>query len=292
MIKIALITDENYFYYALTTIKSIFDHSSEKCEIYCITTDVEIEKIERAKEVFKSYKLTFLHYDLNCLGNIKPKEHVSLAAYLKILLPDILKDEEKIIFLDSDLLIKDDISNLWNLFDKSYSIQAVWNPGYNYDNEIIGLDKSSRTFNSGVMLMNLRKMREENSKERLLKFIDEKNHLTKLNDQAAFNAVFALNWGELPLQWNVQYKFFLEKYESYKIEKREQQILIFNPSILHFTSISKPWMLRNAHPYKKDFKNTYRSVNGRLIYKDYSFISLAKHIKEFLKLKIIMKACS
>ena len=283
MIQITLITDKNYFKFALTTIYSILKKTQSDIYITCIVTDVPNEEILNAENFFRK-KVKFLKFDDEVLKGVKTKNHVSRAAYIKILLPQIFPQTERIIFLDSDLLLNDDITELWNKFDETYILQAVWNPGYDYDNHILGLDENDKTFNSGVMLMNLEKMREMKISEALLKFIEEKNHLTRLNDQAAFNAIFAKNWGELDLKWNVQYQFYWLKSQDLKISNTQKREMLSNPSILHFTSHSKPWMFRNAHPFKSDFKKNFSEVNGNLTYEDISFKSLLQRVKEFIKI--------
>lgn len=286
MISIALITDDNYFPYALTTIQSVLETTSEDLQIFCVVTDVNQEKINCAYNFFQNDNIKFIYYDYSSISTIKPKNHVSLAAYLKILLPDILKNIDKVIFLDSDLYLLNDIKNLWSMFDDKYFLQACWNPGYNYDNHVFGLDDSEKTFNSGVMLLNLEKIRLENKVIDLIDFIENKNELTFLNDQAAFNAVFAKEWGELPIKWNVQYKFYLGSYEYFSMSKSKFKEIINYPSIVHFTTSSKPWMFRNAHPFKKKFIKTYEQVNGKIYYKDISFNNFLKKVNETRKIYI------
>jgi len=285
MIEVVLITDKNYFKFSLTTIHSLLKSTRSEISITCIITDVSSQDVLKAETFFRKEKIKILKFDDSCFKEIKTKKHVSRAAYIKILLPNILVDKERIIFLDSDLLVRRDISALWDEFNENYMIQAVWNPGYDYDNKICNLDENDETFNTGVMLMNLKKMRDGNITKKLSRFIDEKNHLTKLNDQAAFNAIFANSWGRLDLKWNVQFQFYWKKSGDLKIRLCEKKELLKNPFILHFTSHSKPWMFRNAHPFKYAFKENYFEVNNELLnYNDIIFISALQKLKEFVRI--------
>ena len=285
MIEIVLIADKNYFNHATTTINSILKNTKSPTEITCITTDVSLEEIMHIECIFENKNIHFQKFDDSMLKAIKTKNYVSHAAYIKLLLPEIFKEKDKIIFLDSDLILNDDIGKLWDQFDENYTLQAVWNPGYNYDNDVFGLAKEDATFNSGVMLMNLKKMRENDDSDKLFKFIDEKNHLTALNDQAAFNAIYAHVWGKIALKWNVQHQFFLKKAEEFKLNKKEKIALLKSPSIIHFNSNSKPWMFRNIHPFKKKFIMYYTEVNGKLIYQDISMTSFLKKLREALMMR-------
>ena len=282
MINIVLVTDRNYIQFAITTIYSVLKSTTEEILVKCFALGFSEDQLINYKNKFNNKSVKFISINDDFLKNIKTKNHVSKAAYLKIFLPEILEDTEKIIFLDSDLLVINDINKLWVQFDENYTIQAIWNPGYNYDNELIGLGLDEETFNSGVMLMNLEKMRINSDSKKLLNFIDEKNHLTKLNDQAAFNAIYAREWGRISLDWNVQNKFYFKKSSYLKLKRCEKKDLLYNPSIIHFTTNSKPWMFKNAHPRKAFFIENYEAVNGKLLYYDKNLISFLKKIKEFL----------
>lgn len=289
-IDIVFITDNNYLPYGLTSIYSLLENTRKKTRIHCLLTDISSETVkETAKEINKKYPNTtfkFKDFDSDLLSGITPKLHISRAAYAKIFISEYFSFLDKVIFLDSDIIVRNDISDLWALFKNVDStVSAVWNPGYNYDNKFMGLAEDVQTFNSGVMLLDLKKMRKNQDSEKLMEFIEEKNHLTSLNDQAAFNAVFARQWTELPLTWNVQYKFFLENYESIGIELNELKKIRENPSIVHFTTDRKPWMYRSAHPYKKEFISYYKLANGEFKTTDFSFRAIVRKIKEIILLR-------
>ena len=286
MIKVVLITDENYIKFTMTVIHSILKSTEKKISIICLVTNITEDQLAIYRKKIVHDSIEFLLVNDTYLENIEAKNHVSCTAYLKIFLPNILKDIDKVIFLDSDLVVINDINRLWVQFDDSYTIQAIWNPGYNYDNHVFGLAHDQETFNSGVMLMNLGEMRKNSDSKKLLEFVNEKNHLTKLNDQAAFNAVYAQKWGSIPLDWNVQYSFYFKKSSELKLTYHEKKKILTHPSIVHFTSNSKPWMFRNVHPYKPFFIENYQAINGKLIYDDKNLISFFKKIKEYSKLLI------
>ena len=271
-INIVFITDENYFDFFLVSLKSLLDKTNSEVVIRVVLTFPINETAEKAEEeikrVYKNAEFTYCFFDEDIyLNDIKSKNHVSKAAYAKIFLPNILDDINKVIFLDSDILVEDDIKKLWNCFNNgSFTIGAVWNPGYDQDNKILGLDAKAKTFNSGVMLMNLKEMRIKQDTLNLKKFIDEKNSSTYLNDQAAFNYVYAKNWYELPLRWNTQYHLFYRSNKYLNISKYDYNKLIHNPGIIHFTSKSKPWQRRNAHPYKANFLAYYNKEEAKKNY--------------------------
>lgn len=267
VIKVALITDENYFVPAIVTIKSLLSMTERKVHIKCIVTENfrnDLNKwAEEIADEFPNSQVEFLYFDDSRLKNVKTKWHISRAAYVKIYLPSILSQWDKCIFLDSDLLVNEDIGLLWDTFacnKETKELAAVWNPGYYKDNKYMGLADNEATFNSGIMIMNLHKMRENKATEKLETFIKKYNHLTMLNDQAAFNAVYKKNWTALPLRWNVQFLFFAKSNRAIGIEKNELDQLRNNPAIIHFTTSSKPWKFRSLHPFKKEYLSYFLAI--------------------------------
>ena len=262
-INIALITDKNYFVPAMVTMKSMMNKTKRNLDVKCILTEeVGLNTDELAQELqneFPHVKMEFVFFDDSLLKNVKTKFHVSRAAYVKIYLPEILSDWNKCIFLDSDLLIRKDIGQLWDI-EMDKELGAVWNPGYNKDNEVMGLGMEEETFNSGVLVMNLESMRMNNSSKALEIFIRDYNHLTHLNDQAAFNAIYKREWFHLPVEWNGQFLFYLRTSSKIGISKAEQKEMKKNPAIVHFTTSSKPWKYRSSHPFKKEFLSYFNTI--------------------------------
>lgn len=290
-IQIVLITDNNYLKYALVVIESLIDTTEEQVYInLVITEEVDSQSnsiISKINETQKHATINVISFNNSINDNVATKNHVSKAAFVKIHLPNILTEQKKVIFLDSDLLVLKDIKLLWDEFNKTdKTLSASWDPEYYFDNHVLGLEEKDQTFNSGVMLLNLEKMRKNNDVEKLSLFIREKNHLTKLNDQAAFNAVYANNWNRLDNKWNVQYSYYFEKSKKIGLKPSQLNELKRNPSIVHFTTHSKPWDFRNNHPFKKKFLSYYSEIDPNFKFKDISLVSFLKRSKEIIKLWI------
>lgn len=286
-INVALITDKNYFIPAVVTIKSMLANTNRKINLKCILTEKVVNDLKKLgdelENEYQNCTIEFLYFDDSILSHVQTKWHISRAAYVKIYLPSILSEWETGIFLDSDLLVKEDIGGLWDEFvadDSKAELAAVWNPGYNKDNKFMELGEDERTFNSGIMVMDLKSMRENGATKKLEKFIKEYNHLTMLNDQAAFNAVYKRQWLELPLKWNVQFLFFSKRRKVIGIDKESLANLKKEPAIVHFTTSSKPWKFRSVHPFKKEYLTYYLDIENAVYQGKISIIDIIKRGRE------------
>ncbi|MDT2706162.1 glycosyltransferase family 8 protein [Enterococcus dispar] len=283
-INAVVITDKNYFPFLKVTLLSLVKNTHNNLRIYCILSEkLEIADrrwLENFESTFDNINMEVIDYSLEKI-EFKAKNHVSKAAFIKIDIPIILQEINKVIYLDSDLLIQGDLTDLWSEFEDGVPLKGCWNPNYNYDNHTFNQNLEHKTFNSGVLLLDLELMRRNNSNTKLRDFIIENNEKTRLNDQAAFNAIFQ-DWSELPLSWNVQYIFYQHNASYFEMSKQELYKLKKSPKIVHFTTNSKPWMIRNAHPFKKEYLRYLRKADESFVFEDASLISLVKRIKEFL----------
>lgn len=288
-IKICFVSDKNYFKHMFVAINSIIKNNINNniIEFFILNigdSDTHIDKFINRYRNFNNIKIKIINVENEKINQFKSKTHVSKAAFAKIYMSEIL-NEDKIIYLDCDLIVNDDISKLWNEFDDNIKIKSVWNPFYNYDNKYFGIDESKRTFNSGVMLLNLKLIREYKLSDKLERFLVDYNNKTKLHDQAAFNAVFKDDWKELDIKWNVQANIFLNTYKSLQLSKSKYWEIYKNPSIVHYTSNSKPWHIRNNNPYKSLYVEYYEDLYGKLKFKDINIKNLMKRLKEFILYK-------
>lgn len=208
--------------------------------------------------------------------------HITHTAYFRLLAARLLPDSiDKVIYLDSDVLVQDDVTELWNLdlgdhyclaavdiacpyvdayraqaklkkLKKSIPHLAAISPIPNWRQ--LNLDPTAHYFNSGVMVLNLKRWRSESIDKQLLACLRENSAHVWCWDQYALNVVFAGQWGQLPPKWNQGAHVF--EYpdptcspilESEFVEMRDR------PALIHFTTEFKPWEYRPFHPLREKF---------------------------------------
>lgn len=289
-INVAFVTDDNYSKHVLVAIESILlnNYKDNSYHFFIFNIGISEGMLSYINDRYidrDNIEITFVKMK-NKFSNYNLKTHVSQAAFAKIFIADLINCD-RIIYLDSDLIVNKDLHYLWKQFEEGVALKAVWNPFYNYDNPILGLSQNKRTFNSGVMLLNLSMMRQNHSSYQLQKFLDDYNDYTVLHDQAAFNYVFKDTWKELPYSWNLQNVMLLHSYNEFKLSKNTYIELYNNPAIIHFSSNSKPWQFRNGHPYRNIYRNIYRYIFGKSVLDNdrVTSIALLKKIKEIFMFK-------
>lgn len=284
-INITYITDRNYYVPMLVSVYSLIKNISlDDFVVTCIVTfnlnEREKRLLDHLKELNKG-EIRLLNINEGRLNGIKAKNHVSKAAYIKLLLPDILELTDATIFIDSDTLVLGDVAELWRLVP-SYEkkLGAAFDPVYDYEKEVLGLNEKDLTFNSGVMVLPLRCMRLENKSDELFKFVEEKNHLTKLNDQASFNSVYANNWYKIPISWNFTSIYYYNTSNQLGMMRAELNQDRKTPNIVHFTGPTKPWMYEDSHPFKEIYLKYLLSLVPEF---DIGKVNVKKIIIKYLK---------
>ena len=176
----------------------------------------------------------------------------------KIYLPEILKDLDKVIYMDGDTLVLKDLRTLFDI-DVSNVYAAVAKDGiyYRFPKEMaeIGLDKRGFYFNSGVMLYNLAMQRKDNIVNQLVEYI--KTHEDFYGDQDVLNVVFGDKLKLMSYRYNCISTFFeaddlnfLSKYFGEDLPK-DTFYIYENATVLHYAG-DKPWQENYKPLYLKE----------------------------------------
>jgi lipopolysaccharide biosynthesis glycosyltransferase len=139
-----------------------------------------------------------------------------MNVYMRLLIPNVISSEiSKVIYLDVDLIFQQDVSLLWNISIEEnivaavadQSIKMVSNYGGIANYKEFGLLETTKYFNSGVLIMDVKKWVSFNVAEKVIKCINANKKYVMWADQYGLNVVLANNWFELDLLWNYQAKF-------------------------------------------------------------------------------------
>lgn len=250
-------SDDNYAKYVSVVFNSVLLHTTKKSQIdfYCIDDGIsETNKNIIINSLYKngSNNIKFIKIDTDEFNNIETIKHITRAAFFRLRIPYILDESiTKALYLDCDLIVKSDITSLWDVNLLDQPVAAVENISRRTHLKT-GL-KQSEYFNSGVLLMNLPIWRDNKLPENIFEF--KKNNPDKIstNDQCAINCIVNNNWVRLPLKWNHQTGIYRNKDIRTRYASNEIEEAMYNPSIIHFIGSDKPWNKNCYHPWKEEY---------------------------------------
>jgi lipopolysaccharide biosynthesis glycosyltransferase len=183
--------------------------------------------------------------DAWCAG-LPTEGFTRLATWYRIFLPQLLPDVERILYLDSDLLVLDSLAPLAEIDLSEHYLGAVTNvfePEHLRRPTKLGLDSPLAYFNAGVMLMNLDLMRRDGCTEALRKFAIEHAEQLAWRDQDAVNVVLGSRRLPLHPRWNCMNSVLNFPWSPYVFGVDAVDEAHAKPAIRHFEGpgVNKPW---------------------------------------------------
>jgi lipopolysaccharide biosynthesis glycosyltransferase len=179
------------------------------------------------------------------------------ATWYRVFLPEVCPDVDRVLYLDSDLLVVDSVTPLWELDMSASYVAAVNNvieERYEHHPPTLGLDPR-RYFNAGVLVMNLDAMRRDDRGAALVDYGVRNAERLMWRDQDALNAVLGERRIELHPRWNCMNIFFWHprSEEVFAPELLEEARL--DPAIRHFEGpdVNKPWHINYTGSYRRDY---------------------------------------
>lgn len=218
--------------------------------IYVVTIDITPDNAEKMRNLEEAgFKITLIEDDAKFAKyNRREDNFTSKSTYTRFYLDELLPELDKVIYLDDDLVIQQDLAELDQILIEDYYCAAVRDmvaetstPSHM---EKLGCNLKYH-FNAGVMLLNLKKMREDKTSEKLIDYIQ--HGLNYLGNQDAFNIVFNGNVKYISCLWNF-HVMYLKKMSSEKIAEyydisniKDEYDFIKESKIVHFAATPKPW---------------------------------------------------
>lgn len=259
LISVAFACDENYAKHVAVVIKSIFANAleSDKHEFHILTMGLSLETTERLQQVVDVGDAILQIHHINPQPLTKlPENRHTLNAYLRLFLPEIIVSKDKVLYLDADLLVFDSLRKLWHFPLENFLVAAtvdssVYLGGIAIEHfKALELPPEHHYFNSGVLLLNLKKLRETNLFDKVVAWAQQKSHLMKHSDQDALNALLLGNVAYFHPRWNLQVPMIYPVWFGWGYTQ-EQVEAVANPAIIHYVTKRKPWNLEYKLPYKR-----------------------------------------
>lgn len=254
IISILLSSDENYIRYCAVTITSILLNTShpKRLHFYILSPNCSSQsmaKLETLCSIFNA-EISITRFDLGRFRDLPNIQHFSLNAYSRLYGSEICQDVERLLYLDSDLIVLDEISDLFFYDLSGKPLGAVPHVQLPYQDVFIHrFDVKGKDifFNSGVLLFDARTWRRNNYGNVIIEWINKNAGKLYYPDQDALNSIFWKNYCHLPGVWNVEARLYKEKFlglpQTTEVSDRTK-----HPKIIHYTGANKPWSSRKYIP--------------------------------------------
>lgn len=294
-IYIACACDNAYSPHCGTMLASVFEHNFAcHIEVWLLTDYIDTENIQRFYTLAARYnqRIQIVTIDKSQFQNLPfggEFENITLAAYYRLLIPYVLPRQiNKILYLDSDIVVLGDLTELWHTPLSHRAFAAVEDALPHPLEAPIRLNYpiTDSYYNTGVSLFNLTFLREMDFVNQAKVFCECYKDKILMHDQDIMNALCHGKYQALPLRYNVMESLLFRKPPLSSSRIPELESALRNPCVMHYTGIFKPWFNECHHPYKHLYWK-YRSLtpwsDGKPLRKYCGWKHLLAHLKYFVK---------
>lgn len=281
MRHIAVVTDNNYLIPLCVMLTSLFENNNHsRIQIHVLYFKLSHQNKDIINKLVKHYKQCVVFHKIDIAGvskYFKDFGHVSKTTYIKFYIPRVIKSVSKVLYLDSDIIIRGSLDALWDTNLNNKIIGAVTEYSDNRINDL-GYDPKYGYFNAGLLLIDVVKWNNSDISNKLIEYVKKNQGKLVYWDQDAFNAILHSKWLHLPIIYNFQTLMYTAKRKFIGNE---------SPIIIHFTTDAKPWNYRCNHPLRREFWKYIKMTN----WKDYKMtdISLKNTIYHYMPIKVDLK---
>lgn len=241
--------DDNYIQHGATAIVSLLENNRNiDLEIGILTDFLSKESLSVIMHLERAYpncRITIKYVQDELFEDFDQTiNYISKHTYYRYLIAGLFDDFETALYLDSDLIINGSLQDLWNIDLGDYYAAAVpdsWIMADNYQYSL-GFKENEFYFNAGVILFNLKAIRDSDLVEEFFSINKTCNDWIKFQDQDVLNIVLKNKVYRLDLKYNFTLKDSLSNWSQSK-----------SALIVHYTGVIKPWSKVRKHPNKLDY---------------------------------------
>ncbi len=221
--------DRAFIQHCGVTLASVFaNNPSESFTVHLIFDEATVTPLKKLTRFIESRGHTArVHFfDKTKTKGFKVSHHVTAATYYRLFLADLLTDEARAIYMDSDLIVPGSILELWQTDLAGAAIAAVREPTESF-------------FNAGVMVVDLDWWRKNEVSSKSGHWIAKHNDAVQFWDQDVLNAVLENDVRLIPEKWNFK-----------RTDCKIDDLKGLDVRIVHFAGGHKPWNFYCEHPLK------------------------------------------
>jgi len=254
---------ESFVPYLSVALQSLIEHTSpqRRYDIVVLTRDISPSSMLTLSRQCNRDNIGIGFLDVEAaIGERKLPHygHFRLETYFRLLAPSLLPGVKKAVYLDSDLVVLDDIAQLWDTDVGGYLLAAARDAdtvgqidGYDqgvgpYLSHDLGLTDPHQYLQAGVLLMNLEEFRHRTTPEQLLELATRR--VWRWLDQDVLNKVVDGDYLRLDMSWNYLYDWCSLRRAAIIAQapedfRNEYDAAREHPRIIHYAGPDdRPWL--------------------------------------------------
>lgn len=247
-ISVFYASDNNYSIPLSVSMVSVVANTKEFVNFYILENCISQEnknKIESLKEKYSNFSVEWVSVDMNLFKNLPNINWYSLNMYSRFLIPEIKPNLSKVIYLDVDIILIDDIKKLYDIDLENNIIGAVHGEqsivstsSFKKHLQELNISDTHWYFGSGVLLIDCLKWKESDILTKLFAAMDKYKTNLKYPDQDALNIVFDSTYKVLDDKFN-------RDINCLKNEKLNLKSLNDELFLIHYDGPTKPWIYKD-----------------------------------------------
>lgn len=251
VIPIFFAIDDGYIPFLAVAIKSLIENASKEYEyiIKVLHTNVKENNVRKIKKFeTENVNIEFVnlsYYIKKVQDKLYTRDYYTNTTYFRMFLPELYPQYDKVLYLDSDIVVLGDISQLYNTEIGTNLVAAApddiiqYNKVFQeYAEKVVGVVKYQNYFNAGILLMNLDQLRKFNFQDKFLYLLGTVK-FSVAQDQDYLNRLCKGRVTLINSQWDVM------PVVNRKINKEDIKII-------HYNFAYKPWRFEDVQ-YKEYF---------------------------------------
>lgn len=256
--------NKNYLPYFISLMRSINDSNKNDINYYIFSNDITLNDIYLYKDyIYENNQFYIINIPNKVFKDAPISKRYPLEMYYRLLASEFLpKNIERILYLDPDIIVKGNLNSLYNLdFEDNLFIGCSNIKKFltRFNQIKNGVDKNHIYINTGVMLINIKKLRSLDKKDEIFDFIKNKKHLLTLPDQDVLSAIYG---DKIKLIDNEIYNFndrVLFHHNLINKDKIDLNWIDKNVKIIHYLGKNKPWK-KSYHGKLKHYYEKYKVI--------------------------------
>ena len=253
-------------------------HTDQPVHFHLIAKDIPETEKQKIASIAQGHAVTFYPIDEQAAARFVLASKWTQAVYYRLYFPFLLpRSIERLLYLDVDTIVLTNLSDFYRLDLEGKPLAAVYD-NYVKTQPLLGIHEPGNYFNSGVMLMDLKRWREMKISEDAIDYLLKYPESIRFVDQCGLNAILVNRWKKLDACYNFMYSYVPEE-----ASLKELKGILQDKYVVHFT-LQRPWEMLCKNRLRFLYFQYLKNWSGRTSnYTDFAW----RKIPSWLKIRAV-----